>query len=61
MWNDLRAIPFGVSVRQRHQRPARSPEYLPTPILLNLLANQMFVVQPLRATHRVRGYAPGGT
>lgn len=60
MWNGLRATLFGVSVRQRHQRPARSPEYLPTPILLNLLATQMFVAQPVRATHRVRGTHPAG-
>ncbi|SIN30939.1 Uncharacterised protein [Mycobacteroides abscessus subsp. abscessus] len=31
------------------------------PNSLNLLPAQMFVVQPLRATHRVSGYASGGT
>lgn len=38
-----------------------APRIPAQPNSLNLLPAQMFVVQPLRATHRVSGYASGGT
>lgn len=77
MWNGLRATPFGVShslIGSKMKPHSRflyesdrdingrlAPRIPAQPNSLNLLPAQMFVVQPLRATHRVSGYASGGT